>query len=124
MEDILVDASDSSDEESPQKKPKIDPVPKVEVSSSSEDSLTGEFPKGYKRKRAEDTNLVSDINNSTEEDESLSIKFRRGELIDSELDIEADSQESNGSVEAPDEVDDSEWNILGAALERGFLSNN
>lgn len=124
VEDILVDASDSSDEESPQKQPRNDLVAKEELSSSSEDSLTGEFPKGYKRKRGIDNNLVSDINNSTEEDESLSIKFRRGELVDSELDLEPDSQESNGSVEAPDEVDDGEWNMMGAALEREFLSNN
>ncbi|RZC34003.1 RNA polymerase II subunit A C-terminal domain phosphatase [Asbolus verrucosus] len=125
VEDILDDESDSSEDETPAKV-KVAALKGNEEntsSSSSEDSLTAEYPKGYKRKR-EENNLINDLNNSTEDDESPSIKFRRGELVDSELDLEQDSQESEGSVEAPDEVDDGEWNMMGAALEREFLSNN
>jgi RNA polymerase II subunit A-like phosphatase len=125
VEDILDDESDSSEDETSTKVAAVDLTKNEENSStsSSEDSLTGEYPKGYKRKR-EENNLVNDVNNSTEDDESPSIKFRRGELVESELDIEQDSQDSDGSVEAPDEVDDGEWNMMGAALEREFLSNN
>ena len=130
MEDILDDESDSSEEESKRKKEEI--TKEVDIannsssssSSSSEDSLTGEFPKGYKRKREEEKYLAEEYN-STEDDESPSIKFRRGESIEDVLDMDQeDTQDSEGSLEPPDEVDDGEWNMMGAALEREFLSNN
>lgn len=122
VEDILDDESDSSEEE-PSAKPVVNSEEVQENSSSSEDSLTGEYPKGYKRKRVDD-DVENDLSNSTEDDDMPSVKFRRGEALDSELDIEQDSQDTDGSVEAPDEVDDGEWNMMGAALEREFLSNN
>ncbi|XP_063700934.1 RNA polymerase II subunit A C-terminal domain phosphatase [Culicoides brevitarsis] len=54
---------------------------------------------------------------SEEDDESPSVKFRRGEVPS---DVE-DGSSSKGSDEAPDDVDDGEWNMMGAALEREFL---
>ncbi|KAJ3648876.1 hypothetical protein Zmor_020645 [Zophobas morio] len=128
VEDILDDESDTSEDEKNAKTAaanieKNEPNRSTSSSSSSEDSLTAEYPKGYKRKR-EENDLSNDPSNSTEDDESPSIKFRRGEYVGSELDLEPDSQESDGSMEAPDEVDDGEWNMMGAALEREFLSNN
>lgn len=80
-------------------------------SSSSTESLTSEFPKGFKRTR------------ETPPDEFPSAKFRRGEELGSDVDFGQDSN-SEGSVEAQDEADDGEWNMMGAALEREFLSNN
>lgn len=97
------------------------------TSSSSEDSLTGDYPKGFKRKRhcADSTNVIDELYNSTE-DESPSVKFRRGESVDDDMvDMEPEeTQESEGSLDPPDEVDDGEWNMMGAALEREFLANN
>lgn len=97
-------------------------------SSSSEESLTGEFPRGHKRKRSnveEENNRLDEVNNSTEDDESPVVKFRRGEKLDSDLEISQD--ESQGSVDSDDppddDGDDREWNMMGAALEREFLSD-
>ncbi|XP_044264167.1 RNA polymerase II subunit A C-terminal domain phosphatase [Tribolium madens] len=123
VEDILDDESDTSDEEKNAKGTVVNSEEVQENSSSSEDSL-GEYPKGFKRKREVEDEAENDLNNSTEDDDTPSVKFRRGETVDSEVDMEPDSQESDGSVEAPDEVDDGEWNMMGAALEREFLSNN
>ncbi|XP_971974.2 RNA polymerase II subunit A C-terminal domain phosphatase [Tribolium castaneum] len=123
VEDILDDESDSSDEEKNAKATVVNSEEVHENSSSSDDSL-GEHPKGFKRKREGGDEAEIDLNNSTEDDETPSVKFRRGETVDSEVDMEPDSQDSDGSVEAPDEVDDGEWNMMGAALEREFLSNN
>lgn len=95
-------------------------------SSSSDDSLSGDYPKGFKRKRQNDhLHINEDVNNSTE-DESPSVKFRRGESLDYDMiDMEPEeTQDSEGSLDPPDEVDDGEWNMMGAALEREFLSNN
>lgn len=93
-----------------------------ENSSSSAESLTAEMPRGHKRTIGE-RNEDEDIDENTKDsDEFPSTKFRRGEQLDSDLDIGQDSN-SEGSIEAPDEMDDGEWNMMGAALEREFLSN-
>lgn len=126
MEDILQDddESDSEDaigkiEKQILKKPRED-----DSSSSSDDSMTGEYPRGFKKlqETSEKTILDEDLYESSL-DESPSIKFRRGEELDSELDIGQESN-SEGSDEPVDEVDDGEWNMIGAAIEREFLSNN
>lgn len=96
-------------------------------SSSSEDSLSGDYPKGFKRKRGTgySTNPYDEIYNSTEEDESPSVKFRRGESLDDDMiDMEPEDTQDSNSLDPPDEVDDGEWNMMGAALEREFLANN
>ncbi|CAD7077403.1 unnamed protein product [Hermetia illucens] len=58
--------------------------------------------------------------NSTEddEDESPSVKFRRGEGLPSDLELGSDSDHSDNGVGAED---DGDWNMMGAALEREFL---
>ncbi|KAJ8960152.1 hypothetical protein NQ318_003872 [Aromia moschata] len=124
VEDILDDETDSSEEE--EGPPKERDV--ANNSSSSDEDLSADYPRGYKRRRAEEDDEAADDYNSTE-DESPSVKFRRGESVDDVLDIDRDSdrddaQDSDGSVDPPDEVDDGEWNMMGAALEREFLSNN
>lgn len=52
-------------------------------------------------------------------------KFRRGEDIADALDVEpqGSDDEDSDSFEAPDEEDEGEWNMMGAALEREFLSD-
>ncbi|XP_053664624.1 RNA polymerase II subunit A C-terminal domain phosphatase [Anopheles marshallii] len=55
---------------------------------------------------------------SDDEDESPSAKFRRGEDLPSDLDMGSNSEGSNEPI---DDVDDGDWNMMGAALEREFL---
>ncbi|ETN66731.1 Fcp1 [Anopheles darlingi] len=60
------------------------------------------------------TNASSD----EDDDESPSAKFRRGGDLPSDLDMGSNSE---GSDEPADDVDDGDWNMMGAALEREFL---
>lgn len=60
----------------------------------------------------------SKSSSGSSEDEMPSIKFRRGENLPSDVE---DNSSSKGSNEPPDDVDDGEWNMMGAALEREFL---
>lgn len=81
----------------------------------------------FKKKCNNDTEVINfdviedSMQNEEEEDddEMPSTKFRRGEALPSDLDIS--SGDSAGSVEPIDEVDDGDWNMMGAALEREFL---
>ncbi|CAG9860661.1 unnamed protein product [Phyllotreta striolata] len=133
VEDILDDDSDSSDEETSKK----DAPNRTEIaadvttnnvndssSSSSVESLSAEFPRGHKRRKFDgfdDEEGLQEHNGSDGDDESPSEKFRRGEIVNI-LDYEQD--DTQDSVDPPDEVDDGEWNMMGAALEREFLSND
>lgn len=96
-----------------------------EESSSSDESLTGEHPHGWRPTRTAQKRCRDDQEGEDEStaDEFPSTKFRRGEQLSSDLDIGQDSN-SEGSVDAPDEIDDGDWNMMGAALEREFLANN
>uniref|UniRef100_A0A182YFK7 RNA polymerase II subunit A C-terminal domain phosphatase n=1 Tax=Anopheles stephensi TaxID=30069 RepID=A0A182YFK7_ANOST len=68
---------------------------------------------------AENNDENSQTNASSEdEDESPSAKFRRGGDLPSDLDMGSNSE---GSEEPIDDVDDGDWNMMGAALEREFL---
>lgn len=95
-----------------------------ESSSSSGESLTGEHIRGHKRKRGEENNTSEDEEGRESSlDEFPSTRFRRGEMLESDLDFGQDSN-SEKSEEPMDDVDDGEWNMMGAALEREFLSND
>ncbi|XP_069672382.1 RNA polymerase II subunit A C-terminal domain phosphatase isoform X1 [Periplaneta americana] len=101
-----------------------------ESSSSSADSLSCEHPHGWgkkgptKRKRiGAGTATESDGEEDDEEDDMPSAKFRRGEALPSDLDL-GEEEDSCGSDEPPDDIDDGDWNMMGAALEREFLSGN
>ncbi|XP_076177702.1 RNA polymerase II subunit A C-terminal domain phosphatase Fcp1 isoform X2 [Ptiloglossa arizonensis] len=76
-------------------------------------------------------------NGSSEDDESSSgregtldedddddpvTRFRRGEDLPDDLDLGDNSQDSVEDLEIMDNEDDREWNAMGAALEREFLS--
>ncbi|XP_055627191.1 RNA polymerase II subunit A C-terminal domain phosphatase [Toxorhynchites rutilus septentrionalis] len=68
--------------------------------------------------RSDDENDNSQTNVSSDEDESPSAKFRRGGDLPSDLDMGSNSEGSNDPM---DDVDDGDWNMMGAALEREFL---
>lgn len=53
---------------------------------------------------------------SDTDDESINAKFRRGEELPSDLDIEYNTEGTEEEQES-----DGEWNVMGAALEREFL---
>lgn len=77
---------------------------------------TGEHVKGWGRKRPrEEEDVKEDCDFDYEE--SLLTKFRRGEELPSDVELE----ESTASDDAPDEISDGDWNMMGAALEREFL---
>jgi len=87
----------------------------------------GEHPRGWRQhelRREARAPAGTGTEPDTEEDleESPSSKFRRGEALPSDLDLGEDESASQGSDEPPDEVDDGDWNMMGAALEREFLS--
>lgn len=79
--------------------------------------LLGENVKGWGRKRQRTAP-------DTEEDESLSSRFRRGGDFPSECELDEGSGASVGSDEPPDEISDGDWNMMGAALEREFLEGD
>ncbi|XP_046809793.1 RNA polymerase II subunit A C-terminal domain phosphatase [Lucilia cuprina] len=69
---------------------------------------------------AEDDKSSSDDNKDDEEDEMPSEKFRRGGNLPSDLEMGSDSNDDSDGNN-PDEEDDGDWNMMGAALEREFL---
>lgn len=56
----------------------------------------------------------------SDDDETLNTKFRRGEALPSDLDLDYNTEE--GTEE--DQESDGEWNEMGAALEREFLEGD
>lgn len=126
VDNMLDDESESDDAnevnediELPKGLPKSD-----DESSSSAESLTGETIRGHKRRKLDEEGQEEEEGEggTSSLDEFPSTKFRRGEMLDSDLDFGQDSN-SEKSDEAMDDGDDGEWNMMGAALEREFLSD-
>lgn len=69
----------------------------------------------------DDNNNDDDDNYDDDDDDDPVTYFRRGQDLPSDLDLGDNSQDSIGDLEGDNE-DDREWNALGAALEREFLS--
>lgn len=111
-------------------------------SSDSEDSMNGESDVSKRKKRKiyngnsdksssdekdekcdsdEDDNDDDDDADNDEDDDDPVICFRRGQDLPDDLDLGDNSQDSIDDFEEDNE-DDREWNALGAALEREFLS--
>lgn len=67
-----------------------------------------------------DDDSKSSKSSTEEDDETLGEKFRRGEKLPSDFEGSG-SDSSKGSEDPQDDVDDGEWNMMGAALEREFL---
>jgi len=106
VEDILSGDSDSESGESEEDKPR----PEEEaVSTSSEESLRGEVPRGFKRKSSE-CHLEEDDNAM----DTPYHKFRRGEEIPSDFEVGEKSDDSGGE----DGEGDGDWSLMGAELER------
>lgn len=57
-----------------------------------------------------------------DDDDDPVTRFRRGEDLPDDLDLGDNSQDSIDDLELMDNEDDREWNAMGAALEREFLS--
>ena len=73
---------------------------------------------------SEDDNSSSgkdDTLDDDDEDDPVT-RFRRGEDLPDDLDLGDNSQDSVEDLEIGDNEDDREWNAMGAALEREFLS--
>lgn len=75
--------------------------------------------RGHKRRHSSPESTDSE---DEEESETLNEQFRRGKNLD-ELGLEWGNNSEN-SVDPPDEMNDAEWNMLGAALEKEFLENS
>ena len=89
VEDILSGDSSSSDEDPEGGTNKTSGTKskcKVE-SSESEDTLTGEVPRGHKRKKPE---------NDSDDDLGMIDRFRRGEGTPSDYEIESQSDDEDG----------------------------
>lgn len=69
-----------------------------------------------------DDNCDSDDDDNNDSDDDLVARFRRGGELPDDLDLGDNSQDSVDDFEEDDNEDDREWNALGAALEREFLS--
>lgn len=69
-----------------------------------------------------DDNRDSDDDDNNDSDDDLVGRFRRGGELPDDLDLGDNSQDSVDDFEEDDNEDDREWNALGAALEREFLS--
>jgi len=87
--------------------------------SSSEESLSGET-RGHKRKRSKDgEGAVDSIGPEADSEdtnlETPTAKFRRGEGVPSDFEVEQQSDDSGG------EEIEGEWSLMGAELERELL---
>ncbi|XP_058054438.1 RNA polymerase II subunit A C-terminal domain phosphatase [Anopheles bellator] len=66
----------------------------------------------------EENSQTNASDDEDDDDESPSARFRRGGDLPSDLDMGSNSEGSNEPI---DDVDDGDWNMMGAALEREFL---
>lgn len=73
---------------------------------------------GQKRQRYSSESSVEDEKDG---ETIINEKFRQGQNLDS-LGMEWGNNSEN-SVDPPDDVNDVEWNMLGAALEKEFLED-
>jgi len=67
----------------------------------------------------DNSNGHNEDNDDDDDEDSPAARFQRGEDLSDDLDLGDNSQDSIGDDE---DDDDREWNALGAALEREFLS--
>ncbi|XP_017784029.1 PREDICTED: RNA polymerase II subunit A C-terminal domain phosphatase [Nicrophorus vespilloides] len=118
VEDILDDESDESEVEEESSSRMDEANTKKEDETSSSSSSSDESQKIKSHKRTYDDALTQEDNLDTD---CPSTKLRK-EQLESDLDI--DDSNSEASVDAPDGKDNDELDIMGAALEREFLSNS
>lgn len=79
--------------------------------------------KKFSNESSEDDHSSSDKDDTLDdEDDDPVTRFRRGESLPDDLDLGDNSQDSVEDLEIMDNEDEREWNEMGAALEREFLS--
>ena len=93
----------------------------AEGGSSSEESLTGES-RGHKRKSGEREEGTTDGGGLEQDSEDTNLeapqaKFRRGEGVPSDFEVEQHSDDSGGE----EGEGEGEWSLMGAELERELL---
>ncbi|XP_033211377.1 RNA polymerase II subunit A C-terminal domain phosphatase isoform X2 [Belonocnema kinseyi] len=103
-----------------------------------EDSDSNEYQTFPNKRRKEENSSESDYDNDDDDEEKRTkcglvedddddddpvTRFRRGEGLPDDLDLGDISQDSVEIDDAEDVEDDREWNAMGAALEREFLSD-
>jgi len=107
VEDVLSGESDDEDDNEVSVLNRHDEDDRP-MSSSSEDSISGELPRGHKRKSG-------DIEEDPDDDESNLemplLKFQRGEELPSDYEVDGMSDDE----EDPGQED---WSLMGAELER------
>lgn len=77
-------------------------------------------PKQSRAKTLSTKDVEQESQNELTVDEITSEKSRKDGILVSDGPDQNDS-DTNGSADAPDDMDDGEWNMMGAALEREFL---
>ncbi|XP_073845794.1 RNA polymerase II subunit A C-terminal domain phosphatase Fcp1 [Musca autumnalis] len=122
--------SSSEDEHVNIENPPVDKTLKKRKREENEEERTRKFftrpaegvlPAKCARVEDVDDKTSSEDEDDEEEEEMPSEKFRRGGDLPSDLDI-GNSDSNDGSDDNnPDEEDDGDWNMMGAALEREFL---
>ncbi|VVC44576.1 Hypothetical protein CINCED_3A002193 [Cinara cedri] len=119
VEDMTDDDDDSCDGDNDNNENNTDKMlnKNKDGNSSSEESLAGSS-RGHKRRHS---SADSTDNEDENESETVNEQFRRGKNLD-DMDLEWGNNSEN-SVDPPDEMNDSEWNMIGAALEKEFLEN-
>lgn len=78
--------------------------------------------KKFSNESSEDDHSSSDKDDTLDDDDDPVTRFRRGESLPDDLDLGDNSQDSVEDLEIMDNEDEREWNEMGAALEREFLS--
>ncbi|XP_076268185.1 RNA polymerase II subunit A C-terminal domain phosphatase Fcp1 [Rhynchophorus ferrugineus] len=87
-----------------------------ELNASSTSGIAKSLKKKTKRKRL--------LENENIKEELPSQRFRRGEYVDDELEnVDRDPDDNDSDSFGAPEESDGEWNMMGAALEREFLSD-
>lgn len=94
-----------------------------ESGNEDEDDTGASARKRRKLNESSDDESSSGKDNGDEDDDDDPVtRFRRGEDLPDDLDLGDNSQDSIDDLDAMDNEDDREWNAMGAALEREFLS--
>lgn len=95
------------------------PIKRRKEDNSSESDYDNDDDDEEKRTKC---GLVED-DDDDDDDEDPVTRFRRGEGLPDDLDLGDISQDSVEIDDTEDFEDDREWNAMGAALEREFLSD-
>ncbi|XP_012277661.1 RNA polymerase II subunit A C-terminal domain phosphatase isoform X2 [Orussus abietinus] len=108
--------------------------PDLETEDTEIEDSQGEISPTKKRRTGDDSSIddssssqghIRDVDDLDDDDDDPATRFRRGEDLPDDLDLGDNSQDSVDVdvLDNDDNEDDREWNAMGAALEREFLSD-